>query len=428
MKKLILCILIIFIGFSGKSQTFTQTFIDKCTGEVKVATTTYVSGNAFVSFYNQSRTFTPLEVQTGQLQLWLQTTYATYNSMACPTNQVVQQTIQNTVTQAASTAASNAASSAASNAASSAASSSSSAASSTASSASSSGASSTSSSSSSSSSESKSETKSETKSESKSESKSEEKKEETKSESKEEKKEEKKSEEKKDKKEDKKEKKKSGVLNPMLIASDYTVAQNADKSFGSMLGLGWSKSSLMGDESISANAIIWSNLKQFALGGGYTKMEFNEGKLDAIHSYGVTTAYLDGNYMALVGYTFIKPHPKFGTYGYNVGVVNLFLKGDKPKFTYSMITSGVAFWTKPYSYSKKLTLSPQVFFMTSPLAYNTLTGGTVVGRHAGFLLGSSFDYKISKRFGFGFNYKINTSTQPNTPILHMFLIGSRVML
>jgi hypothetical protein len=214
----------------------------------------------------------------------------------------------------------------------------------------------------------------------------------------------------------------------MLIASDYTVAQNVDKSFGSMLGLGWSKSSLMGDESFSVNSIIWTNLKQFALGGGYTKMDFKDGKLNAIHSYGVTTAYLDGNYMALLGYTWIKPHPKYGTFGYNLGVVNLFLKGTKQKFDYSTVTSAVVFWTKPYQYSKKLSISPQVFVMSSPLSYNSFMGTSSVNRHAGFLMGSSFDYKLSKRFGFSFNYKMNFSTQPYSPVLHNFLVGSRMVL
>jgi hypothetical protein len=132
--------------------------------------------------------------------------------------------------------------------------------------------------------------------------------------------------------------------------------------------------------------------------------------------------------MGLLGYTWIKPHPKYGTYGYNVGVVNLLLKNAKGGFDYSVSSSSVAFWTKPYKYSKKLTLSPQAFLMLSPLSYNSVTGVTTVNRHAGFLLGSSFDYKLSKRFGFSFNYKMNGTTQPNTPLLHMFLIGSRMIL
>ena len=131
--------------------------------------------------------------------------------------------------------------------------------------------------------------------------------------------------------------------------------------------------------------------------------------------------------MNLVGYTYIKPHPKYGTYGYNVGLITLLMKGEN-SYTTSLSTSTVVFWTKPFQYSKKLTISPQVFSMYSPIGYNTLTGGTIVGRQFGFLVGSSIDYKITKRFGFSFNYKVNLNTEPGSPILNNFLIGSRVML
>ena len=54
---------------------------------------------------------------------------------------------------------------------------------------------------------------------------------------------------------------------------------------------GVSKSSLMGDESYSANAVIMSDLKTFIVSGGYTKMDFSNGKLNAIHSYSSSFAY-----------------------------------------------------------------------------------------------------------------------------------------
>jgi len=131
--------------------------------------------------------------------------------------------------------------------------------------------------------------------------------------------------------------------------------------------------------------------------------------------------------MGLLGYTWIKPHPKYGTYGYNVGLITLLMKGEE-SYTTSLSTSAVVFWTKPFQYSKKLTVSPQIFTMYSPLGYNTLTGSTMVGRQVGFLVGSTFDYKITKRFGFSFNYKLNLNTEPGSPMLSNFLIGSRVML
>jgi hypothetical protein len=258
--------------------------------------------------------------------------------------------------------------------------------------------------------------------------KSEEKKEEKKSEEKkEEKKDEKKDEEKKKKEEEKK--KKAEVTNPLLLASDITMAESSAGKYLASISLGISKSSLMGDKSYSGGLVVNSNLSSIVTTGGYTKMGMKpDGQLDAIHSYGTAFAYLSGNYMNLLGYTWIKPTPKKGTYGYNVGVINLFLKNDNGGFDYNMASSAIVFWTKPYIYSPKLTISPQVFTMFSPIAWNSATGVTTINRHMGFLIGSSFDYKLSKRFGFSFNYKLSGNTKPNTEFLNNFLIGSRMML
>ena len=225
----------------------------------------------------------------------------------------------------------------------------------------------------------------------------------------------------------------------MLLASDLTSAQGPDYKYNVILSLGVSKSSALGNQSWGATALIWSSLNQFAVSGGYTKMDFEMGKLNAIHSYSMTTAYLTGNWMTMGGYTYIKPHPKHGTYGYNLGVISLFLKNQemvgegkfarmKTVYYTSITTSAVGFWTKPYQYSQKITISPQVFVMNSPILWNSKTGETTSGRNFGFLLGSSFDYKITKRFGLSLNYKLSASTQKNSPILSNFLIGSRVML
>jgi len=277
--------------------------------------------------------------------------------------------------------------------------------------------------------------------EKKTEAKTEEKKEEAKTEEKkseekktEEKKEEKKEETKKEekKKEEKKEekKKKQEATNPTLLASDLSVMEATPGSFLASISLGLSKSSLAGDVSYSAGLMVNSNLSSIVLTGGITKMGLTEdGQLDAIHSYGTGIAYLGGNYMNLLGYTYIKPTAKKGTYGYNVGVINLFLKNDETgKFEYNMASSAIVFWTKPYQYNKKLTISPQVFTMFAPISYNSASGVTTVNRHMGFLLGAAFDYKISKRFGFSANYKLSGNTKPFSDFLNNFQIGSRMIL
>jgi hypothetical protein len=221
----------------------------------------------------------------------------------------------------------------------------------------------------------------------------------------------------------------------MLVASDLSTVQGPDLKYSTIVSLGISQSSLAGNETWSANAMIWSTLNQFAIGGGYTKMDFQQGKLNQIHSYSVTAAYLEGNYMGLIGYTNIKPNPKYGTYGYNVGLITLLLKDTqvdvetrkiKNVFNLSLSTSAVVFWTKPYTVNSKITLSPQVFIMNSPISLNPKTGQTIVNRQFTFLVGSSFDYQISKRFGLSLNYRALGG--PNSPILSNFLIGSRLIL
>jgi hypothetical protein len=106
-KSLVSLLVLVILAFTQKvnAQTYTQTYKDKCSGEIKVATTTMINGYATVSFYNQVRVFSPLEVQSGATQLWISATYTAYNTLGCPTSVVVQQTVQATVQQAASQAA-----------------------------------------------------------------------------------------------------------------------------------------------------------------------------------------------------------------------------------------------------------------------------------------------------------------------------------
>jgi hypothetical protein len=224
--------------------------------------------------------------------------------------------------------------------------------------------------------------------------------------------------------------KKQEATNPTLLASDISVMEATPGSFLASISMGLSKSSLAGDVSYSAGLMVNSNLSSIVMTGGITKMGLTEdGQLDAIHSYGTGIAYLGGNYMNLLGYTYIKPTAKKGTYGYNVGVINLFLKNDNTGgFEYNMASSAIVFWTKPYQYNKKLTISPQVFTMFAPISYNSVSGVTTVNRHMGFILGAAFDYKISKRFGFSANYKLSGNTKPFSDFLSNFQIGSRMVL
>ena len=112
MKKLLLVILFTAMGMGeGLAQTLVQTYVDRCTGEVKVMTV-QMNSNTVVTYYNRSRTFSATDFQNGTLQSWLEETYLWWNSLSpCSTTttgaNATQQTTQQT-TQQAATAASNA--------------------------------------------------------------------------------------------------------------------------------------------------------------------------------------------------------------------------------------------------------------------------------------------------------------------------------
>ena len=53
---------------------------------------------------------------------------------------------------------------------------------------------------------------------------------------------------------------------------------------------------------------------------------FKGGELKAIKAYSYTIARVNGTNMTFGGYTYIKPHPKYGTFGYNVGVITLMMQ------------------------------------------------------------------------------------------------------
>ena len=167
---------------------------------------------------------------------------------------------------------------------------------------------------------------------------------------------------------------------------------------------------MTGTSSWGLTSMIWTTFDQFALNGGYTKMNFQKGALKNINSYSMTVAYLQGNIMIMQGYTFIKPDPKIGTYGYNVGVVSLLLK-DGNRYTYSASVSSIGFWTKIYQVNKKISIAPQIFITSTPISWNPSTNQTLVNRNYGYMTGFSYDYKLTGRFGLNLNYKFSTSHQ-----------------
>ena len=387
------------------AQVLTNTFVDPCTKKVTVFVVP-IQGTTLV-FMNKSKYVTAEDVRSGALMAWVNQVYAEY-AAPCPINQLTQQITQQTVSNSVASAVSSAASSAASTA--------SSAASSVASSAASSVSTSTpapapasqpapaQSSSNSSQSSSQSESKSseggssssESKSEGSSESKSEESKSESKSESK-------KEEKKESKKEEKKKSNAKAGQTPLIFSSDFSSVKQLDGDFNLMANLGVSRASMAGDISYGSTLTIFSNLRQFALSTRYSKMDIQNGQLCGIGTMSYTLAYNAGDLLHILGNSYVMMHKSY-IYGYALSIINTTIpfEGNTQQFLTSSI---VLFGMKPIQYSKRLGVTPEVFLMSSPLNYSFRSKNLASVSQLSYIIGSSFDISISKRFKLSTNIK-----------------------
>jgi hypothetical protein len=220
---------------------------------------------------------------------------------------------------------------------------------------------------------------------------------------------------------------KGGTTNPLIVSSDFTTAQNLDKSFTPILNLSMNQSSMTGMSSWGVTSMIWFNFKQFALSGKYTKINFSKnGKLKWINNFNLTGVYSYGNIIGFIGYSGILNAGKYGITGFNTSVAMTKINGEqKNTFVSPSLT---AFYTKPFSASKRLTISPELYIISTPLLYSTTDKVTTTDRTFSAFIGSGFDYQITRRFKFNVNYKANLSTNPDFPILSFFLIGSKINL
>ena len=220
--------------------------------------------------------------------------------------------------------------------------------------------------------------------------------------------------------------KSSARNNPVIVSSDLTSAQNLDRSFTGIINVGMSQSSLTGTSSWGVTSMIWFNLKQFAISGRYSKIQFSKnGKLKLIHNLNLTGVYSYGNYLGFLGYSAILNAGKWGVTGLNVSAAATKIPEDGNLFISPSVT---AFYTKPFKANTRLIISPEIYIISTPLIYSSVDKVTVTDRTFSAFLGSGFDYQLSKRFKFNFNYKLNMSTNPDFPVLSFFLIGSKVNL
>ena len=317
MKKWIVLVLIILAySLNVQSQTLVQTYVDPCDGKTYIVSFPLPTSVINVSIRNKIKSFTYAEAQSGAILSWVNGILA----LPCP----IPTAAAITQTQVAASVAKSAANVAATAVTVSPSAPSSSPPTSNSSSEPSSG--------SSNSSESKSE------SSSSEESKSEEKKENNKG-------------------------NKQQRVNPLLIASDLTTAQNPDNTLSAIMNIGVSKNSMVGDKSYGITGMIWSNLNQFAISSRYTKITFNDQQATTVANTSLTTAYAMGDIFVFLGYSEVLAKPKLGILGYNINLGAMFLTGG----IQSYLSSLTMFYMKSVVLTNKISITPSMFTSGTPL-------------------------------------------------------------
>ena len=391
--KIKLLTLSIFISVISYGQVLTSTFVDPCSKKVTIFVIP-LQGGTTLTFMGKSKFFTASDVRSGAFSTWINQVYAEF-SAPCPVsvlaNQVTTTTVSATIA-ASIPSVSNIAPTPPPPAPASA----------PASQSSSSSSEQSSTSSESSSSEQKTESTEESKSDSK-------------EESKEEKKEE-------NKKEDKKKNGNKSAMTPIIFSSDLSGVHQFQGEFNLMANIGVSQSSLAGDVSYGATAIIFSNLKQFALSTRYSKMEFSGTELCGVATYSYTAAYNAGSMIHIGAFSYVRPYKAY-VFGYNAAVVatRIPFEGKKQLFGSTSVT---LFAIRSMIINKKLSIAPELFLMGSPISYSFRSDDLSANGQLSYILGNSFSWAISKRFGLSANVKYMGGQMQTIGVL----IGSRFNL
>jgi hypothetical protein len=463
-------IVILLFPISAFSQILTQTFYDRCTGQVKTVQI-QMQGTTTVAFYNKVRTFTANDFYSGEVKKWMEQTYAWWYALSpCSTAQTTQTTTTTTTNTTSNTTSNTSSSSSGSSGSSGSDSSGSGSGSSD------SGGSSDNSGDSGGSSDNGGDNGSDSDGggsddsgdngsgddggdgddggsddNDNNEEKEQEETEETEEEQEQEDEQEEESEEEEEEpeeesEEEESEEEKENKRNPILISANLMAMSGLDGTLSNVASFGFSQTALNGVDSYSANMMIWDNLKQFTLGGAKSHIFYNydnaedviirdgdntyvlgqvygRGTIHTIQSISVSFMYMYGVKNVTTGLSnvyLVQKNEKWKglVAGYSVSNNVLFGRG-----AYTVMPSFITFATKPYNI-KRYTLSPMLAFAFNPIYFSSLEDKIAYNEHVVTVLGLNLDFNLTKNFRANIGGNVVKSTD-NFPLTYSITIGAK---
>ena len=231
-------------------------------------------------------------------------------------------------------------------------------------------------------------------------------------------------------KEDKKKKKKKKNLAPPIISANVLSQQDLFGDYSFAMNIGVSRSSLMGDKTYSLNTQIFQNLKQFSLSLGFSKVFLSKGRPKWVLSTNLNGSRIFANTMTALSQSIVHLGKKGSVTGLSVSGSSLWMNNvvKEGMLLYDDQVIGMSvtsFYTKPFKLNR-LSVSPMIAASYGVVS-NSQTGRVEIPKNKDvmFIVGSNFNYTLTKRFNVNFGSNVIKSTAKDFPYLVNFTIGSR---
>lgn len=235
-----------------------------------------------------------------------------------------------------------------------------------------------------------------------------------------------------DEEEDDKKKKKKRNLAPPIVTANVMSQQLPTGGYSQAVTFGVSQSSLMGTETYGINAMVYDNLQQYMVTLNFSKVFINkEGRASLVYSAAFGGMKMYTTAMAMMNHSLVYLGKKGSVQGIALGTTltwsDIYSIGGTLYTNSAFVgASFTAFYTKPFVYNSKLTISPMVAASVPYLTFDAFTQQEVFTADTMFILGSNFSYKLTQRFGLNIGVNIIESTLPEFPTMKTFTIGGRL--
>ncbi len=248
----------------------------------------------------------------------------------------------------------------------------------------------------------------------------------------------------------KKRKQKKRKFAPPLISANVSVMQMIDGAFNSVTSASMTKYSYTGVESYNVGLMVWSNLKQYNLSASKSKTFFNydrdvpiyikdeDGKkyqfgsykdIGSVHKVQTLSANFSSIYSSKVltfGINDVFISSKQGFWNGFTGGISGNMSIIKAADDFLATPSIFIFGTKPFV-TRRFTTSPLLGLSFNPILYSADNGIKLNGNF-NYVVGSNFDFQLTKRFRANIGFNTIGNTQKNIPMTYSATIGAKFKL